>query len=214
VPIDSLALGTASEPTSWFIATLQRAFKWPRQAQDRCLMGGGDVGAAFDAALARTGKSLTSKDLVALYPALPLAPTDCSLADLEQCKFFDLFDADPCLESCSVCYHMDFSLDTIRKPLTSPCAGGCATAVANVIYYSTGGYEGYAPRLKVHACLPLLKAIGPLSASTCWIHGVYRTIRPLASLGLVLGMRIALSSCCVAFIGCTAASCRWYCRAG
>ncbi|POM64013.1 Hypothetical protein PHPALM_20518 [Phytophthora palmivora] len=57
-------------------------------------MEGGDVGTAFEAALTRTGTSLTSKDLVDMYP-LPSSLTEESPIDLEQCKFFDLFDADP-----------------------------------------------------------------------------------------------------------------------
>ncbi|ETN17642.1 hypothetical protein PPTG_05391 [Phytophthora nicotianae INRA-310] len=57
-------------------------------------MGGGDVGSAFDAALARTGTSLTSRDLVAMYPSQP-SLVDNSPIDLERCKSFDLFNADP-----------------------------------------------------------------------------------------------------------------------
>ncbi|POM58474.1 Hypothetical protein PHPALM_36866 [Phytophthora palmivora] len=57
-------------------------------------MGGGDVGTAFEAALTRTGTSLTSKNLVDMYP-LPSSLTEESPIDLKQCKFFDLFDADP-----------------------------------------------------------------------------------------------------------------------
>ncbi|RLN55533.1 hypothetical protein BBJ28_00002767 [Nothophytophthora sp. Chile5] len=55
-------------------------------------MGGGDVGAAFTATLKRIGTDLTSADLVKLYP------TDAEASGpiaLEECKFFDLFDADP-----------------------------------------------------------------------------------------------------------------------
>ncbi|KAE9297528.1 hypothetical protein PF008_g23720 [Phytophthora fragariae] len=58
-------------------------------------MGGGDVGAAFAAALSQTGMSLTSKDLVERYPSCPSSPSDSKPIVLEQCKFFDLFDADP-----------------------------------------------------------------------------------------------------------------------
>ncbi|RLN93150.1 hypothetical protein BBJ28_00013355 [Nothophytophthora sp. Chile5] len=55
-------------------------------------MGGGDVGAAFTATLKRIGTALTSEDLLKLYP------TDAEASEpiaLEECKFFDLFDADP-----------------------------------------------------------------------------------------------------------------------
>ncbi|KAG7375865.1 hypothetical protein PHYPSEUDO_014969, partial [Phytophthora pseudosyringae] len=55
-------------------------------------MGGGDIGAAFDAVLARTGTSLMSKDLVDRYP--PSLP-DTAPVELEKCQFFDLFNADP-----------------------------------------------------------------------------------------------------------------------
>ncbi|KAG6572862.1 uncharacterized protein IUM83_15508 [Phytophthora cinnamomi] len=58
-------------------------------------MGGGDVGAAFTAALSRTDTSLTSKDLVEQYPSCPPASPDNKPIVLEQCKFFDLFDANP-----------------------------------------------------------------------------------------------------------------------
>ncbi|EGZ30023.1 hypothetical protein PHYSODRAFT_323478 [Phytophthora sojae] len=58
-------------------------------------MGGGDVGAAFTTALARTGTTLTSKDLVEQYPSCPPPSSASKPIVLEQCKFFDLFDADP-----------------------------------------------------------------------------------------------------------------------
>ncbi|POM61535.1 hypothetical protein PHPALM_29431, partial [Phytophthora palmivora] len=55
-------------------------------------MGGGDVGAAFAATLKKTGTTLTAEDLLELYPAQSKAPAPIVLED---CKHFDLFDADP-----------------------------------------------------------------------------------------------------------------------
>ncbi|ETI34158.1 hypothetical protein F443_19289 [Phytophthora nicotianae P1569] len=57
-------------------------------------MGGGDVGAAFAATLERVGTQLTSEDLVKLYPVSCAQETDAPVK-LEDCKFFDLFAADP-----------------------------------------------------------------------------------------------------------------------
>ncbi|KAK1944383.1 hypothetical protein P3T76_004295 [Phytophthora citrophthora] len=60
-------------------------------------MGGGGVGAAFEATLKRVGTKLTSDDLTRLYPT-PTAWSEKEINTplvLEDCKFFDLFDADP-----------------------------------------------------------------------------------------------------------------------
>ncbi|KAG3201794.1 hypothetical protein PC128_g3661 [Phytophthora cactorum] len=58
-------------------------------------MGGGDVGAAFAATLKQIGTELTSDDLVKLYPVSSGAKDIGTLIKLEDCKYFDLFDADP-----------------------------------------------------------------------------------------------------------------------
>ncbi|KAL3674614.1 hypothetical protein V7S43_000557 [Phytophthora oleae] len=57
-------------------------------------MGGGDVGAAFEATLKRIGTKLTPEDLTKLYPPPNGDEKDTPIL-LEDCKFFDLFDADP-----------------------------------------------------------------------------------------------------------------------
>ncbi|KAK1947333.1 hypothetical protein P3T76_001343 [Phytophthora citrophthora] len=58
-------------------------------------MGGGDVGAVFEATLDRVGTHLTPEDLTKLYPPPPEAKESKTPIVLEDCKFFDLFDADP-----------------------------------------------------------------------------------------------------------------------
>ncbi|RLN71908.1 hypothetical protein BBJ28_00025554 [Nothophytophthora sp. Chile5] len=61
-------------------------------------MGGGNVGSAFAATLKQIGTALTSEDLVKLYPPRPaeVKGTDENVPIvLENCKFYDMFDADP-----------------------------------------------------------------------------------------------------------------------
>ncbi|KAG7378250.1 hypothetical protein PHYPSEUDO_010314 [Phytophthora pseudosyringae] len=58
-------------------------------------MGGGDVGAAFAATLQRIGTNLTSDDLVKLYPMGSSRKEGDAPIVLSDCKYFDLFDADP-----------------------------------------------------------------------------------------------------------------------
>ncbi|RLN91997.1 hypothetical protein BBJ28_00006820 [Nothophytophthora sp. Chile5] len=59
-------------------------------------MGGGDVGAAFAATLRQIGTALAPEDLAALYPSPGADAAQRAVpTTLEECKFFDLFDADP-----------------------------------------------------------------------------------------------------------------------
>jgi hypothetical protein len=82
----------------WFFLhrrLLESHFEFCRRHDKAPDMGGGNVGAAFTAKLKQIGTRLTSEDLLKLYPADATTNEGEAPLVLEECKFFDLFDADP-----------------------------------------------------------------------------------------------------------------------